>query len=271
MGILAFLSDFGLKDPYVGTVKGVILGINSQVRIVDLTHQVPSQDVFCGAMHLWGAYRAFPVGTVFLAVVDPGVGSSRRALVLETRSYRFVAPDNGILTGVIKDNREHRCVEIKNSSYFRHPVSNTFHARDIFGPVAAHISAGVSTSMFGPVCKDIELLEWFNPVTLADRIQGRVIYKDVFGNLVTDIPWDLLKRLVPADSRWIPGKFLVVEAGGRHIPLASTYSDVPPGAPLALEGSLGLLEIAVNRGSASSLMRLGRSDNVLVRRKGPSE
>ncbi len=271
MGILAFLSDFGLKDPYVGVVKGVILGINPQVQIVDLTHLIPPQDVFCGALHLWGAYRAFPVGTIFLAVVDPGVGSSRRALVVETKSYRFVAPDNGILTGIIKDDRESKCFEIKRTSYFRHPVSNTFHARDIFGPVAAHLSSGMSSRVLGPECKDVELLEWFNPVVLADSVRGKIIYEDSFGNLVTDIPWDLLKGLGPNHGKWVPGESLVVEAGGRSIPLANTYSDVPPGEPLALKGSFGLLELAVNRGSASILTGLRRSNRVLVRRKGPFE
>ena len=244
MSILAFLSDFGLKDPYVGIVKAVLLGINPSLHIVDITHQVAPQDVMGGAFVLGSAFREFPEGSIFLAIVDPGVGSKRTGLLATTKDYTFLAPDNGILTMAFRRSEDVRCYSIENSRYFRHPVSNTFHGRDIFAPVAAYLSLGIRPSSFGPVCPDPVWLTWPEPAVKDRCIEGEVIYIDGFGNLILNIPADLIS-CHHLNRAYIKGI---------EIPLLRTYSDVEAGSPLALIGSSGFIEIAVNQGSAAELL-----------------
>jgi len=248
MSVIAFLSDFGLKDPYAGIVKGVIAGINPAADITDITHGVPPQNITAGALMLAGSFSYFPPGTIFLAVVDPGVGSGRRGIILTHHEYTFVVPDNGLITGIQRNasNAGPRCWCIEEKRFFLKDVSSTFHARDIFGPVAAHISLGTRPEQFGPECRDPVLLDWPEPECAHGLIRGQVLYIDTFGNLITNIPASMLsgtgKRAIET-ARLSDCPF--------NIQVVNTYSDVEPGKPLCLKGSFGFMEIAVNQGNAA--------------------
>ena len=256
--ILAFLSDFGLKDPYVGIVKAVLLGINPALRIVDISHQVAPQDVMGGSFILGSAFREFPPGTVFLAVVDPGVGSQRIGLIAVTERYIFLAPDNGLLSMVFLHSKKVTCFSIENSQYFRRTVSYTFHGRDIFAPVAAHLSLGVEPHFFGPPCNDPVRLPWTKPVIRDQYIEGEVIYIDGFGSLILNIPADLIQKRKPVSKQF------KANIKGMELSILSTYSDATKGNPLVLIGSSGFLEIAVNQGSAAEVLDAGVGEPVVV-------
>ncbi|OEU50176.1 MAG: hypothetical protein BA871_16275 [Desulfuromonadales bacterium C00003096] len=257
--ILAFLSDFGLKDPYAGIVKAVVLGINPALRIVDISHQVAPQDVMGGAFVLGSAFREFPPGTVFLAVVDPGVGSQRINLLAVTERYTFLAPDNGLLSMVFRYSKKVTCFSIDNSRYFRNPVSDTFHGRDIFAPVAAHLTLGVKPQSFGPPCPNPVRLPWPEPLIRDQYIEGEVIHVDGFGSLILNIPADLIQHREPVRKQF------KANIRGMELPLLSTYSDVAKGKPIALIGSSGFLEVAVNQGSAAEVLDAGVGEPVVIR------
>jgi S-adenosylmethionine hydrolase len=245
-GIVTLLSDFGLEDAYVGVVKGVILGINPAARLVDLTHAIPPQDVRRASLALEGAYRAFPPGTVHLAVVDPGVGSSRRPLLVRAGGHHFVGPDNGLL-GFLFDVPGAAAVAATAARYHGPALSRTFHARDVFGPVAAHCSRGVPLARFGPRVVDPTRLPRPRPQCDGRRVRGEVLLADRFGNLLTNVEAAVLAG--PA-ARW------VVEIGRARIAgLAGTYADVTVGSLGAVIDSSGRLEIFVRDGSARE--RLG--------------
>src|SRR5262249_19353343 len=186
-GIVALLTDYGLQDPYAGVMKGALLSVNPQARIVDLTHDIPPQDVREGSRVLAAARGYFPDGTVFVAVVDPGVGSDRAIVGVETDRQVFLAPDNGLLS-FLEDSIV-RMVRITEAKYFLKPVSKTFHGRDIFAPVAGHLTRGVDLARFGPPLKQLTPLEASLPRRTPDGgIQGEVVTIDRFGNLITNIP-----------------------------------------------------------------------------------
>ncbi len=258
--LIAFITDFGLKDPYAGIVKGVIAGINPSVRVIDITHEIPPQDITTAALMLKTAFGYFPPGTIFLAVVDPGVGSDRRAIILTLDHYTFVGPDNGLLTGVLEhgEHRKTACWYIEDKEYFLKQISSTFHARDIFGPVAAHLSLGVKPDEFGPACSAPVMPDWPQPVSEPGLVRGIVIYVDTFGNLVTNIPADALHGKNYESSV----RYAYVKDSGIAIPVAITYADVEPGQPLCVEGSFGLVEIAVNQGNAAEMFNANRGDTV---------
>ncbi len=249
--LIVLLTDFGLKDHYVGVMKGVISGVCPEARLVDLTHEIPPQDVRAGAFVLGVAYRYFPEGTIFLGVVDPGVGTSRKGLLIEAGGYYFVGPDNGLFTWVVKKEGLSLAVELSNKSYFRPEISRTFHGRDIFAPVAAHLARGVPLLDFGPELKEIVMLPWPEPKEEGLFLRGAVIYVDRFGNLITNISEEKLR---------CPPKKVLYQ--GREIPFFETYGLAPYGEPLALIGSEGFLEIAVSGGSAAE--RFGSDGEVLV-------
>lgn len=253
-GIVALLTDYGLQDPYVGLLKGALLSVNPQARIVDLTHEIPAQDVREGRRVLAAALPFFPAGTVFVAVVDPGVGSDRALLAVETDRHYLLAPDNGLLGFLGRAVR--RVVRLKEPKYFRSPVSQTFHGRDILAPVAGHLTRGVDLGRFGPAARRLETLEVDEPRVGRDgALQGEVVSIDRFGNLITNIP----EGLLPRGAR--------VTVGRRTVrALSRSYADVPKGALLAIVGSTGHLEISVNQGSASRAARIRRGDRVLVTR-----
>jgi S-adenosyl-L-methionine hydrolase (adenosine-forming) len=263
--IVALLTDFGTRDHYVGSVKGAILSACPDAQLVDLTHDIPPQDLHEGAFALGASFRAFPPDTVFVAVVDPGVGTARRGIAVEAGGYRFVAPDNGILTHVIDDHPIASLHEIVNSGLFRSRVSLTFHARDVFGPVAGHLARGAPLGLVGPAVRDPVRL----PVPRASRDpEGRwraqVIHEDRFGNLTTSLRRPELESLL-ADLGG-DGGGMVVEVGGRMLPFVGTYGDVHEGEPCALLGSSERLEIGVNCGSAASLLGVAHGAAVTARR-----
>lgn len=259
--IIALLTDFGLRDHYVGAVKGAVLSVCPEATIVDIAHELPPHDVLAGAFALAAAYPAFPRGTVFMAVVDPGVGSSRRGLALDAGGHRFVAPDNGLLGLVLAEQRRGSLHAVDNRDLYRPHVSDTFHARDVFGPVAAHLARGLPLKDVGPRVNDPVPLP-MPPVreTAPGEWQASVIHVDRFGNLTTNLAEAQLQRIVARGRREA-----VVVVEGAVVPLARTYSDVPPGEACALIGSSGLLEVAVNQGDASRLLGARRGAPVRVR------
>jgi S-adenosylmethionine hydrolase len=251
MPAITLLTDFGLSDTYVGQVKGAILAIAPTASIVDLTHGVPAQDTVAGAFLLWSAVEAFAPGTIHVAVVDPGVGSVRRAIALATvRGDTVVGPDNGLLVpAATRLGGIARAVELNEPAYWRVGVpSASFHARDIFGPVAAHLASGVPIARVGRPFSDVIRMG----LPMAHGLHGEVIHVDAFGNLVTN--------LAEAD---LPVRFQVV-IGERTVPGQAYYAAVKPGDLVALVGSSGLLEISVRDGNAAEATGAGRGTPVVV-------
>ncbi len=262
-GTIAFLTDFGESDFYVGAVKGVIRSIAPEVVIDDLGHQLEPYDVRRAAWNLYLAAREYPPGTVVLAVIDPGVGTERRAIVLRSRDGRlFVGPDNGLFTFVAGRLRPVEVRQITNRELFRaRRVSSSFHGRDVFGPTAARLAAGVPFRSVGPLIDDYVLL----PITPAEHVQGEVrgevISIDHYGNLHTNIPDYLLLEL-EAER----GDLLQVTVGEvtREAHLVNTYGDVPEGEPLILVASTDHLEVAVNMGQAKELFAATAGSPVVI-------
>jgi len=257
MRVISLLTDFGLEDAYVGVMKGVVLGINPNVQLVDLTHAIAPQDVQRAALILRSAVSYFPPGTVHVAVVDPGVGSARRALLMRTPKAFLIGPDNGVLSLAAQQLRPFTAYAIENDKFFHHPVSQTFHGRDIFAPVAAHLSAGVAADAFGPTINSIVELDLPAPVTEADGVRGEVVYVDRFGNLVTNIDTAALTVF--------HGRALSVSIGARVIAgPATAYTAVAAGTPVALIGSWSMLEIAVRDGHAARTLGAGPGTAVRI-------
>lgn len=258
-GVITLLTDFGLADFFVGAMKGVILSIHREAVIVDLTHLIPPQDVFAAALTLSDGYGTFPEGTIHVAVVDPGVGSGRRALLVETERYFFIGPDNGIFTFVYEQERLRRAIQITAERFFRHPVSQTFHGRDVFAPVAAWLARGVDPAEFGPEITDPVRL----PIPRLERIgqkhwRGQIIHVDRFGNLITN----LTARDIPLDALRSGGTLLV---NGRIVSALRThYREASSGEVFALIGSTGRLEISVREGSAAEILGVSRGATVDV-------
>jgi len=260
--IITLLTDFGVESTYPAQMKGVILARCPEAIIVDLSHGVPQHDVQTAAFMLASAVPAFPHGTIHVAVVDPQVGGQRRILAAEGNGYIYLAPDNGLLTLVTQGEFMHgtggepaRVVAVENRRFFRTEVSSTFHGRDIFAPVAAALAEGAEVDDLGPPMDSIELFELPQPRREGNRISGRVLYVDSFGNLTTNIAGSAVAGAVAAAIQ--------VRIGGAVISgLSRAYSDVPAGTLLAYIGSAGLLEVAVNRQSAA--VRLGAGLGTLV-------
>jgi S-adenosylmethionine hydrolase len=249
--IITLLTDFGARDAYVAAMKGVILGLNPQVVLVDVTHEVPAQDILAGAFILAQAAPYFPPGTIHLAVVDPGVGTGRRALAARSRGQFWVGPDNGLFQWAWAGSPDLTIVQLTAAAYFRPQVAATFQGRDIFAAVAAHLSLGVDLSSFGPPITDPIPLPFPAPVRDAEMMQGQIIYVDHFGNLVSNIPAAELRA-------WLQNRGLQVRISSRTIfGLAATYADAAPGEFLALIGSHGYLEIGCNQDHAARRLGLG--------------
>jgi S-adenosylmethionine hydrolase len=258
--IVTLITDFGLRDPFVGIMKGVILGICPEARLVDLTHEVAPHDVLEAALALESAWRFFPPGTIHLAVVDPGVGSERRALAVEAAGHLFVGPDNGLFTFALQAPGW-SAVSVETPTYRLPVVSHTFHGRDVFAPAAGHLACGVRLSDLGPVLGD--------PVRVAlplarregDEIVGEIIGSDRFGNLVTSITAEGIDELVCG------GGVFTVEVAGRELgSLAASYSAGLAGVPAAIMGSGGRLEVFVRNASARTALGVGVGAPVRVRK-----
>ncbi len=242
---ITLLTDFGLRDGYVGAMKGVLLTRSPGVQLVDLSHEIPPGAIDAGAYVLAQAALGFPEGTVHLAVVDPGVGSSRRGVVVEMDRHRYVAPDNGLLTLCLERARRVRVHSIENQRLWADEPSAVFHGRDIFAPVAAHLACGGPPDAVGPEVDagSLVLRLWPKPERRGETLLGAVVYVDRFGNLVTNL------RVEAGSFRGS------VEVAGERIPVGRTYGDVPEGALVVAIGSSGWLEVARNGGSAAE--RLG--------------
>lgn len=261
--IIALLSDFGTRDAYVGSMKGVILSICPDVTLVDLGHDLPPHDVRAGARLLAECCHYYPPGTIFVAVVDPGVGSARRAIAADTGDYRFVGPDNGVLGLVLDAQPPKKIVELTDRKYQRATVSRTFEGRDRFAPAAAWLARGVALALLGRGVRDYERLTWSSPVVAADRIEGEVAWVDRFGNLISNIAHSALDRLVRDGA-------IDVHLGEHVIPrLVGTYADAPAGEVCALFGSTDHLEISLNGASAAGHFGAGAGTPVTVRRRAP--
>jgi S-adenosylmethionine hydrolase len=258
VGAVALLTDFGTEDWYVGSMKGVILGIAPQSSIVDISHQIPMGDIRAAAFSLLSCYASFPHGTVFAVVVDPGVGSDRRAVVARSNRYLFTAPDNGVLSPVLAREEQTAIRMIANPEMRLEKVSSTFHGRDIFAPAAAHLANGEPFEDFGPVVTD-PITSHIPQVRVTDsQICGEVVYIDHFGNAITNIAKQDLPSRVKDD--------LTVTVSEKHqVSLGDHYDQVAPGQPLALIGSSGMLEISVNGGSAAAVLGINAGASVVVR------
>lgn len=259
--IITLLTDFGLSDPYIAEMKGVILSIAPMAKIVDITHQIPPGDVLAGAFTLWSAFPYFPAGTVHCVVVDPTVGTQRKILAARYSNQTIVFPDNGVITFIERSFPLEQIVSVRNQRFFLMPTpSNTFHGRDIFAPVSAHLARGVRIDLLGPTPEKFQLLDIPEPRQQEDRtIVGQVIYVDHFGNLISNIPVDMLKE--------VQGRSAVLEGycGDRKIgPIKPSYGFANPGEPLVLINSMGLVEIAVNGSRACDLLHANQGTEIRI-------
>lgn len=255
--LLTLLTDFGDRDVYVGTMKGAIASVNPSLRAIDLTHQIPPQDVAAASYQLATAYRYFPVGTVHVAVVDPGVGTARRGIAIAIPEGILVGPDNGLFSGVLARSSAIAAVELDNPDYWRdRSTSTTFHGRDIFAPVGAHLAAGVPVGCVGTAISLPSLVKL--PELPLERTDGGwrgcIQAVDRFGNLIANL-----------DGGLLDGRDWEVEIKGDRVLGCRTYGDRASGALLALVGSNGWIEIAVNGGSACDRFQAKRGDRVELR------
>lgn len=257
--VVTLTTDFGLVDPFVGIMKGVILGIAPAARIVDVTHGVPPQNVVAGAYALASAVRWFPRGSVHVAVVDPGVGTRRRALLVETADGWLVGPDNGLLSLAAPARATRRIFDVSRSAVRLRPVSRTFHGRDVFAPVAAALASGVAPERLG---KPVRAMHRFRPPVPRRRgssVVGQILWTDTFGNLATNVAAGDLARA-------FRGGKVSITIAGHVVPFRPSYAGVPSGRPVALINSADLVEVAVNGGSAAARFSAGPGTAIEIRR-----
>lgn len=247
---IAMITDFGLRDPFVGIMKGVIRSVGSTAEIIDITHGLNAGDIKSAAIALSMAYRYYPDGTIFLAVIDPGVGTARRPIAVTAGGKTIVCPDNGIISFVINEYPEWHAVHLDKPEFFLPKISSTFHGRDIFAPIAAHLSMGMQVSDLGSQITDLVTMKIPQAIAGERHIQGEVIYIDGFGNLITNISEkDVIDWA--HDSKFTD--FKIHTGSVEIIGISKSFSDVGSGKPLTVFGSFGMLEIAVNGGSAAAL------------------
>ena len=262
--VITLTTDFGARDPYVAEMKAVILRLNPAVRLIDVSHEIAAHDVIEGALAVHAMVAVCPEGTIHVAVVDPGVGTGRRGLVVAASGQLFVGPDNGIFTPVLARSGW-RAFELNAPEFRRASVSATFHGRDVFAPAAAHLSLGVTASSFGPPVTDPVRVALVTTREVVGGVEGRVIHVDRFGNLVTSIQAETVKRLSGGAG------VLTVQIGGRRMPLVGTYGDLPSGGAGALVGSHGRLEVAIREGNAAARLRARRGAAVRLSRSRASK
>jgi S-adenosyl-L-methionine hydrolase (adenosine-forming) len=257
--IITLTTDFGTKDWFVGSMKGVILSIQPEAAVTDITHDVSTGDIRGGAFALAASYPFFPRGTIHLAVVDPGVGSDRPAIVVQTADYLFIGPDNGVLSWALRQEQIKAIRKLENERFFLRSVSHTFHGRDIFAPVAAHLSKGVPMEKLGPAQPQLVTFPWPKPQRTRREVTGEVLYIDRFGNAITNIRSEFLDGFDRESCRVMLRRKAVAR-------LKRYYEQVPPGQAACVSSSSGFLEIAVNGGSAAQRFKLKVGDPVEVRR-----
>ena len=260
-GIVTLLTDFGLTDPFVGIMHGVLLKRHADFKIVDLTHGIEPQNIHQAAFWIAASYRDFPEGTVHVVVVDPGVGSDRRAIIAELDGHYFVAPDNGVLDLVVREAEQVEIRALRTWPLNLERVSKTFHGRDIFAPAAAEIGSGrLWMSELGQVIEDYDRLDVSDPVREGDSIRGQIFTLDHFGNVFSNIPHELYRDLNEPE----------IHVGALVLPLKETYAEVPSGTALALTNSFDRLEIAVRDGHAQSQLQLDIGQAIEIKGKQAS-
>ena len=250
--IVALLTDFGTRDHYVGTMKGVIAGLCPDAQLIDITHEIAPHDVLGGALELAAAYRYFPSGTIFVVVVDPGVGSHRRGIVADLGDYKFVAPDNGVLTVALEACKPKKVVELTERRYARPTLSRTFEGRDRFAPAAGWLARGIEPTAMGRPLGRWEIVAVPQPVAEAQHLRGEILRVDRFGNLISNIDrstFDAFRH----------DRAIRIRLGAHEVErLVQTYAEAPEGTICALFGSTDHLEVARNGGSAAELLDCGR-------------
>lgn len=275
--LITLTTDFGLADTYVGVMKGVILGIAPKARIVDLTHEISPQNIMEASIRLESAVDFFPDGTVHLVVVDPGVGSERDAIVVQTERAIFVAPDNGVLTFILAHRpiRKAVCMDDRALPYCLQPISRTFHGRDVFASIAAHIASGLPLDSIGREVQSNQLimLPISQPEIISEdknhfRMDLHIVYSDRFGNLITDMTqsfWKQIKSKLACRNSSNLEELIEIEAGLARIQsIVTTYASVELGEPLAYWGSAGRLEIGIRNGNAASMLGLTSGDSITI-------
>jgi S-adenosylmethionine hydrolase len=257
--IITLTTDFGLRDSYVAEMKGVILGICPDARIVDVSHEIEKFNIRMGAFILACAAPSFPKGTIHVAVVDPGVGTKRKPILIQTKQAYFIGPDNGILTLAAEKQGIEHVYEITKTKLIRTEVSSTFHGRDIFAPTAAHLTNGIAPSMYGPEIRDFVEPSFTSIIRNKDRLIGEVLYVDCFGNIITNFGGKELKKIDASDE-------IAVKLGKVKLKLRITraYGDAKERQILAIIGSHGFLEISVNQGDASEYFKARATDTIMV-------
>jgi len=265
MSIITLLTDFGTEDAYVGVMKGAILSINPSAVVVDVCHYIDPQDVIEAAYLIKSSYRYFPKGSVHIIVVDPGVGGNRSIVAVELSGHIFLAPDNGVLTLLMDEEEVDTIVRVENTHYFLNSISQTFHGRDIFAPVGAHISRGVPIEKLGPHLgmQDLNRLSIPKPyISDKDELIGTIISIDRFGNCISNINENYLNKFIKNGSE----KRLEIKIGKTVIKsLSRSYTGVESGCPLAIIGSFGYLEIALNCGNANRRLNVEKGDTIILK------
>ncbi|MCP4266484.1 MAG: SAM-dependent chlorinase/fluorinase [Candidatus Brocadiaceae bacterium] len=258
--IITLTTDFDLYDGYVGVMKGVIANINPLARVIDISNKIRPHDVFQAACVINNSYAYFPKGTIHIVVVDPGVGSNRKIICLKTDDYLFLAPDNGVLSFIIEKEKAPSVREVTNRELFLKEISNTFHGRDIFAPVAAHLSKGQEFNGLGGEISKTNKIDLPKPIRSPDgELTAEVIYVDSFGNLVTNINREIV------DSMNVGAERLSITMGRRRINgICDSYADVGDNEALVIFGSSGYLEISINRGNAGDVLRLKKGDKLVL-------
>jgi S-adenosylmethionine hydrolase len=260
VSVISLTTDFGTSDWFVGTMKGVILNIHPRAHIVDLSHEIPAGDIRGGAFALACGYRFFPEGTIHVAIVDPGVGGPRRAIAVRTRHYTFVGPDNGVLSLALAREKVRSVRLLSNPKLHRGTTSHTFHGRDVFAPVAAHLAARAAFRKLGPRAGSYVQLAWPQPRVTGSGVEGEVVQIDRFGNAITNIEAGHLSHFSAAG----------IQLRGRDVCRVETfYAAVPEGDPVGVIGSSGFLELAVRGGSAARTLGLKRGSPVQLRFSAP--
>lgn len=253
--VIALTTDFGLEDYYVGAMKGVMLNIAPQARFVDISHDIPPHDIMAGAWVLRNSAHLYPSNTVHLVVVDPGVGTARKPIALKIEDHYFVGPDNGIFS-LLTDGNEFQAVHLTNKNFWNPNPSNTFHGRDIFAPVAAHLSAGVKLEQLGEPLDELETYRWASPVADKDGLQGWIIHIDKFGNLITNLSDTIIEDVIDRQEVKIyVGNTILTE-------IVDTFDSVVKGEPAAYIGSSGMLEIAINKGDAQEMLGIKKGAQI---------
>lgn len=256
---VALLTDFGTRDHYAGTLKGVVLSVCPDATLVDIGHDIPAHDVMTGALELAACYRYFPHGTIFLVVVDPGVGSARRGIAADVGDYKFVAPDNGVLSAVFAESPPKKVVELTERKYALPTVSRTFEGRDRFAPAAGFLAKGVALVSLGKALAQYQTIELTRPVVDGTELRGSIVRVDRFGNLITNIDRRTFEQFATTHE-------IAVEVEGREIPrIVATYAEAPAHELCALFGSTDHLEVAINAGDAAAVLGLGRGAVARVR------